>query len=751
MPTYYRHDGCKLTTGDPVGYWGLIEFKCDCGAMRKRPYMSLDTSADPNSGPQASDQPKVSETVVQPPRPTGRRPAVPTTQPPSTTGPGKPATTGPKPSTTVQATPPNTSASNPAPPKPVSPSGRPPPKPGDTTVQTAPVVATGVKAGPKPPSTPSAKPGAQTGTATTTLTPTKPAPTGSPSAQGQGTPSIPPVSDTAQTVAAMLGAHPLSGVGSATPQPKPQATGTKDLRERNESIKATVAGLGTLTAEQKRDRAAQAASKVSGMRPEQIKAMSTADGIKALAELTCHKVTIGGGKPKVPSGNQAALTKLYANMQIDKEFLADDRGRRERILNELTKPGGKFASARDTWGTANELATSTTKQKLLSDFQAMQGAALDVPLDPMQFLPLAKGNSGLCSGKLVKVSTHPSDNATFDETINTVDHETTHAYQHELIAQLDSGALGVDDPRYAQAMLFKLNQDTYMGSPAALSELDRKNPTKKAKYDEEYAAYKHQPMEEHAWKAGDEAGRAFDVEAVKLEMAGVGAAMQKHLPETARARAAEVATKFDGAKTLMDRLDLLGEVDDTAAVAYEEVRKATLPPAQASYISPNQFGGYIDSYNEINKGSDPARKKLVRMAALHEVVIADANGYKAFKPLYDATNGLLPDIGSYVTGGYETFAKRRRDLANRSDSFAARVPDMRQLHREMQDATERGKPLVQAWTAMWKTFTSDKKLTNGEIDELNRIRVLEVCSADKALQLKTSEALAAARQRNGIT
>src|SRR5207247_1032005 len=93
----------------------------------------------------------------------------------------------------------------------------------------------------------------------------------------------------------------------------------------------------------------------------------------------------------------------------------------------------------------------------------------------------------------------------FQEALDTAIHETSHAYQHVLIDQLkevDAGTRTPPPPRdweMDQARLFQLNNDAYEDGG-------------------DNDAYKNEPLEKHAWLAGNTAALLFNIDAQALDL-----------------------------------------------------------------------------------------------------------------------------------------------------------------------------------------------------------------------------------------
>ena len=70
------------------------------------------------------------------------------------------------------------------------------------------------------------------------------------------------------------------------------------------------------------------------------------------------------------------------------------------------------------------------------------------------------------------------------EAFDTVVHENTHRYQNDLVRRLNDGDISDTSEIYDQARLMRANEEYY------------------AKSDADYAAYRSQPSEGHAWNVG---------------------------------------------------------------------------------------------------------------------------------------------------------------------------------------------------------------------------------------------------------
>jgi hypothetical protein len=281
-------------------------------------------------------------------------------------------------------------------------------------------------------------------------------------------------------------------------------------------------------------------------------------------------------KPPTEPHEIKAMHKLYAVMKLDPAFLDDDRERRNNILTSISNdPSTK--TARQNWTTGGSLNDDKGKQEQLKKIQKLQCKELGFEPGEMQFGVDLKNSSGQCSGNLVKFSKRSDHNTDFDDTLNTLIHETTHAYQNELAKKFNNDLSLNDpefakDPRYAQTLLFKMNgpKGMYVQPPPLkdpAKKLSDEDWQKTTDYKLHRRAYDNEPMEAHAWKAGNEAGRVFDSEATKLKLVPVLTSLkQTGLIDQARLSDLEKALKGSIS-------DVAGAIEDGEALAKEAYEK----------------------------------------------------------------------------------------------------------------------------------------------------------------------------------
>lgn len=536
---------------------------------------------------------------------------------------------------------------------------------------------------------------------------------------------------------------------AATVVPTATDTKTATRTRQNEDIKKSIEDLDSAVAKgkvaDKRKLVKEAVDSINAQQPKDLADLPVLDQIKLIKQVQIPAEPDG----KLTADQKKALSKIFRSIKMEKEFQEHDKAARKDILESLVKET-ELTKARDNWNKTTVLGAD--KKKAIKKAQDLQCARLGFTPDPIQYASLDDNQYGVCSGKTVKISTEPKCANDFNEMMDTIIHETTHAYQDFLVDELNDGKLKTDDPRYAQAWLFKLNKgQAYLDAPPTISDADRKIPARKKAYDEAYAGYKDQPMELHAWKAGNEAGRAFDVNAVALELASLTATISALTPDAA-SQANDLVAKFQNKQSVMEGTEMIAEIDALATKAYDVANEQT-----KDLISPiGQFetGGYerYDAeWDTIANGKGKPRDKLKKMEALRvklrrvteEGKVAE-NAYTSAK---DDANKLIPEIGSYVSGGYAKYVNEWKNIANSKDAIKQRLPLMEKLRDELARLTEQGQKDETEWNVLWdKLVCAD----NNALNEANRINRLATYG-EKLKQLKTSAVLAESRKRSGIT
>lgn len=221
--------------------------------------------------------------------------------------------------------------------------------------------------------------------------------------------------------------------------------------------------------------AAAAATKVAGMADADVSKLSATDKVALLRDIEAL------GKP---TGElRKAQIKIFRNMQLDPDFKKKEGERADKVADAVKDDGDVKASAND-WASRS----ADQKIKALKRVMEAQCKQLGIPTPPIESFDKAPsggnvedGNYDPSDGKM-HFNTNAGANKTFNDAVDTVVHETSHAYQHYLVKQLQDGKLKAGDPDYTQAQMFAAND----------ADQDYIQP------DEDMGAYVAQPEENHA-------------------------------------------------------------------------------------------------------------------------------------------------------------------------------------------------------------------------------------------------------------
>jgi hypothetical protein len=194
---------------------------------------------------------------------------------------------------------------------------------------------------------------------------------------------------------------------------------------------------------------------------------------------------IVGGHVRDPG--EADLALLYAAIDLEPGFAAADAAMR-REARELLRD--RLRHEVRQWARIDDGA----RLDLLNRALSIHGSALGMTGAPpaLVLVPKADEQTGSCGNYdfvtgAILLNPRSSLWNDIDEVFNTVIHENTHHYQMWLAAQLTpEQVMTSDDQRHLQAALFALNRRGYLQPAAGLS------------------GYMSQPVERHAFLAGDE-------------------------------------------------------------------------------------------------------------------------------------------------------------------------------------------------------------------------------------------------------
>lgn len=199
-----------------------------------------------------------------------------------------------------------------------------------------------------------------------------------------------------------------------------------------------------------------------------------------------------------------AQRAVYKSMKMDEDFRREDKKKRKVVVNKLTDTEDKrkeMRSARRNWKTK----PVEERLDLLRKAIKAQCEAMGMPGEPPELVtfdePRKKGliENGYFNpndGKIyINVNAEGSFGADIERALDLAFHENSHNYQYKLIERLDPAStnpLDQNDPEYAQALMFQLNDGTHAY----------------VKGEEDFDTYTKQPLEEHAHENGPETAKS---------------------------------------------------------------------------------------------------------------------------------------------------------------------------------------------------------------------------------------------------
>jgi hypothetical protein len=216
--------------------------------------------------------------------------------------------------------------------------------------------------------------------------------------------------------------------------------------------------------------------KVDKMTDAELAKLTSADQVALLRDIE------GNGKPT--GAARDAQIKIFKNMKLDPGFKKREAARAEKVADAIKDNAEVKASAKDWAGTSKD-----QKTKALTALMEAQCKQLGIPTPPLETYDKAPGKDGTVEdgnydpsdGKM-HFNINAGANKTFNDAMDTIVHETSHAYQQDLVKKLKDGKIKPGDDDYAQAQMFDANDAAQ----------DYIQP------DEDMAAYVAQPEENHA-------------------------------------------------------------------------------------------------------------------------------------------------------------------------------------------------------------------------------------------------------------
>jgi len=217
--------------------------------------------------------------------------------------------------------------------------------------------------------------------------------------------------------------------------------------------------------------------------------------------------------PKMPLWGEATTgtitdeRKASVNMILDVQF---DEGFKKREQEKRDKTAAALVDdevvqkAHENWPEwyENQDKHGDDIKAFVESVLARQGDIIGLASKPTKVAYPRFGESVTTSGqfdvKTGKLQIFGID-PDFQEFLNTLTHENTHAFQAKLVEDLDSGAIGPRHPDYQAALALKMNRDRGYISPDLSAQYNTENPKQ---------AYEQQCSEAHAFAAGDEVSSA---------------------------------------------------------------------------------------------------------------------------------------------------------------------------------------------------------------------------------------------------
>jgi hypothetical protein len=217
----------------------------------------------------------------------------------------------------------------------------------------------------------------------------------------------------------------------------------------------------------------EATKKVDKLTDAELAKLTSADQVALLREIE------GNGKPT--GAARSAQIKIFKNMKLDPSFKKREAERADKVADAIKDNAEVKASAKNWAGTSKD-----QKIKALMEAQCKQ---LGIPTPPFETYDQAPGKDGTVEdgnydpsdGKM-HFNINAGANKTFNDAMDTIVHETSHAYQQDLVKRLKDGKIKPGDDDYPQAQMFEAND----------AGQDYIQPT------EDMTAYVAQPEENHA-------------------------------------------------------------------------------------------------------------------------------------------------------------------------------------------------------------------------------------------------------------
>lgn len=217
---------------------------------------------------------------------------------------------------------------------------------------------------------------------------------------------------------------------------------------------------------------------VGGLEHEELEKLSTSKKALLAEVLTSGEMS---------EEDEKALRKLYRSL-TKTDWLPPSEKARKKDFELKVKNDKELQEAKMNW----EKLSEEDRKKAIQKAADHHSDAFGMPRKEITYKDLGSMNNyGYYSSSDDKVvlNDHKDSNGKGildnpSDAFDTAAHENTHRYQDDLNNSLNDGAIDESDDRYDQARLMRTNKDNYTRS------------------EDDYNAYRSQPMEQHAWDVG---------------------------------------------------------------------------------------------------------------------------------------------------------------------------------------------------------------------------------------------------------
>ena len=193
------------------------------------------------------------------------------------------------------------------------------------------------------------------------------------------------------------------------------------------------------------------------------------------------------------------LRRLYDKAGMDPAFVRKQQAiqtETARKVKDIPGAADMMAHWDDPRTPSEQAAFQTQVEQFLRKAQEEQSKILKISDVPLTFFSTpATTGGGVTFGQYnpdsrnIQLNSHPDGMPSFKRALATILHENTHSHQHNRIDELKAGKIPPDDPDFGQILMFAVNNEDNGYVPGS---------------DPDYQLYKKQPIEEDAWRQGDD-------------------------------------------------------------------------------------------------------------------------------------------------------------------------------------------------------------------------------------------------------